>query len=155
MGNLNFEWNGNGDLADRLRVPVRRVSVRRIPNVGIVALTLWDAASNGVQIASRMHDVGDREEAGVLVFSSVDALDGEDEVLSPPPVLSGVHGLVKLVGSYDAQTTESGIVFEGEGLSDFVVASGVFPHTIAVSGLPGEVRFEPELDLETYERVPL
>jgi len=155
MANLPFEWNGDGELADRLRAPIMRVSVRRIPNVGIVALTLWHGTSSGIQIGSRMHDVGDREEAGVLVFSSVDTLDGEDEVLPPPPVFSGPHGMVKLVGAYDAQTTESGIVFEREGAPELVVASGVFPHTIAVSGLPGEDRFDPELDLGTYKRVPL
>lgn len=155
MGNLAFEWNGNGPLGDQLRRPVARVSVRRIPNVGIVALTLWHDANSGTQIGSRMHDLGDRQEAGVLVFATVDAPDAGDEILLPPTVLSGPHGASKLVGSYDGQTTESGVVFAGDGPQEFVVASGVFPHTLAISGLAGEDRFDPELDIGEYERVPV
>ena len=166
MSHLAFAWRETGSLATELTAAVVRASLMTVVDRPH-RLTLWRADGIGLRICSRRHDIAERIEIGVLGFELVSE-EKEDTRPSPsanrssfinidiPAAFNGRNRATKLVISESGTTAESGFILTASDGAEIVIISGVYPYSLAVKGIGSMPHgFEPEYDLECYERVEI
>jgi hypothetical protein len=156
MKHCPFSWTGATSVAKALSVPFDRASVW-VPSHGRpIAITLWRGDGTGLRIGSRTNQVAPRIEVGTLEFAIVDRIDPAHRLISIDKPLGEPVSASKLVIEQSGTCFESGFALEASDGRTFTVVSGVYPNTLAISGLvEGEHFFEPEYPLTSYLRMPL
>lgn len=155
MSNLRFTWSESGPLATQLTLPFTRASIRALAHGRPISLTLWRSDGSGIRIQSRMHDLGERIEVGVLDFSLVQSLDMGEQVFELPASFSGPIKPAKLVIMEAGVDVESGVVLESIDGQQLIVTAGANPYTLAVKGIVAVPNtFEPEYPLNEYSTFP-
>ena len=167
MNHLAFAWDDTSPLATQLTAAVVRASLMTVADRPHL-LTLWRADGTGLRLYSRRHDIAERVEIGVLQFELVSK--GNDDTEPPPKRTSrssfinidlpssfnGRNRATKLVISESGTTAESGFILTASDGTEIVIVSGVYPYSLAVKGIGSMPHgFEPEYDLECYERVEI
>ena len=167
MNHLAFAWDDISPLTTHLAAAVVRASLTTVANRPHV-LTLWRADRTGLRLCSKRHDISERVEIGVLEFELVSE-EKEDTGPSPerangssfinidiPASFNGRNRATKLVISESGTTAESGLILTASDGTEIVIVSGVYPYSLAVKGIGSMPNgFEPEYDLEYYERVEI
>jgi hypothetical protein len=167
MNHLAFAWHDISPLATHLTAAVVRASVTTVADRPHL-LTLWRADGTGLRLYSRRHDISERVEIGVLEFELVSE-EKADTRPSPeranrssfinidlPTSFDGRDRATKLVISESGTTAESGFILTASNGTEIVIVSGVYPYSLAVKGIGSMPHgFEPEYDLECYERVEI
>jgi len=102
-----------------------------------------------------MHDVAERREVGVLSFACNFEPPIEGKAVCVASAFERHISVSKLVSEESGTSADSGVVLEAAN-DQIVIVAGVFPYTLAVSGLfIGPHVFQPEYPLDQYLRVPL
>jgi hypothetical protein len=156
VSDLTFVWEGPGPLAAQLTVGVLRASSTTAAHLRPDSVTLWRSDGRGVRIRSRMHDLAERVEVGVLEFSMVGAAEeGEMSTILPTSFIGHLR-VTKLVISESGTTAESGIVLKAGDGQEIIITAGAYPYTLAVKGIFSSPHaFEPEYPIEAYKRVDI
>lgn len=158
MRRFSFTWSGSAphDLAQRLSRPIDRASVNIDEHGKPYAVTLWHSDGTGLRIRSRMCDIAERCEVGVLDFSIVTSAVKDEKTVSFPAAFYSGTKASKLVVSESGVNAESGLILESSDGQEIVIVAGVFPYSLAISCLSSTPHgFEPEYPLETYTRVEI
>ena len=156
MSDLTFGWCGHTSLASELVAPVRRASVRTAAHGRPISLTLWRGDGSGLRIQSRMQDLAERLEVGVLTFDVVDRPFADELVVELPATFNGPIEATKLLIAESGASAESGVVLRGGDDSQIIAMAGANPFTIAVKGvIEGPHVFEPEYPMESYTAASL
>jgi hypothetical protein len=118
--------------------------------------TLWRADGTGIRIQSKMHDIAERKEVGILGFSYV-SFPSEHEKIIDVRSMFGFELIVsKLIIHESGASAESGIVIKSTAGHEILIVVGAMPYSLAVSGvLRGSHIFEPEYPIDHYENVPI
>lgn len=154
MPNMNFGWSGPGSLRDALTGELTKISTPSKHGEPIFAVRLWFQDGRVLSINSEMHDLGDREEVGVLAFSEMLTIPpGDNDFFLPEQnrVVAAVEGL--FVSELGFDSVECGIALHfGDG-REVVIAAGNFPCSIVIKGMDGLIaEFDPEYPTERYRR---
>ena len=157
MNDFSLEWLGNGSLASAIKLPIKKVSVPEMDHGMIFALTLWHVDGTAIKIYSKMHDLDDREEVGVISIESVSLPTSDKIHLELPDYFLSVVGAEKLnVKEQRGVVADSGVAIQFLGNHELIVVSGRFPCSIAIGGIPNlSAPFEPEWPIEKYSRANL
>jgi hypothetical protein len=155
MNILSFAWAEPTPIAVELARPLKQVFVEFTPHGEPIALILWRSDDTGLRIHSEMHDVAERREVGVLSFAYNPEPPTEGKAVYVASVFERDIRVSKLVIEESGTSAESGVVLEAAN-DQIVIVAGVFPYTLAVSGLfVAQHVFHPEYPMEQYLRVPL
>jgi hypothetical protein len=158
MTHLSFEWSGPDPLASELRKPLTGISIDAFyPAWGPVTVTLLRSDGTGLKLFSRMHNVAERLEVGVLNFELVLERAGTETVLQISPSFSAVSVASKLVIHEADTTAESGLAITASDGNEIIVVASAGPCHLAVGGVSSSIPhlFEPEYPLDQYVRVPV
>jgi hypothetical protein len=157
MSDFSLEWLGAGSLASALKVPIKKVSVPEMEHGMAFALTLWRVDGTAIKFYSKMHDLDEREEVGVLSVEPVPLPVSDKIQIELPDYFLSVVGAEKLsVDEQSGVVADSGIVIQLLGDHELIVVSGRFPCSISISGIPNlKSAFEPEWPIEKYRRSSL
>jgi hypothetical protein len=156
MNNLSFVWAGPTPIAAELNMPIQKVSVEfAIPNSGPRFVTLWRSDGSGLRLFTKMQDVAERTEVGVLNFEEVSAVRRDETVADLASAFQGEIAVSKLVIHESGANVESGVIFKAKN-DEIVIVAGVYPYSLAVRGVLSMPHiFEPEYPIDDYMRVPL
>ena len=155
MRYIPFIWREVGPIEAHLTIPIVRASVKPNSYCGPDSVTLWHSDGTGLRIQSKMEDIAERIEVGVLEFSIVNEIqDGELQVELPKSFNARIN-VKKLAISQSGAITESGIIIETEKGEKITITAGVYPYTLAVKGVVSMPHvFDPEYPLESYQELP-
>lgn len=153
MCEFDFEWQGKGDLLDEIKRPATAISANQGAN-GIYSLRFHRSDGTALLIYCAKKDLGGQEEVGVLGFSLLKVDELTVAELEVPASFYDVTDVKKLVvDEGDSIVAESGIEIMFKNGASAIVVAGVFPLTLAVTGLAGlHAKFDPEWPLERYRR---
>jgi len=156
MKNIEFGWSESVSPVTQLATPITRASVKTAAHGRPMVLTLWRSNGTGLRIQSKMHDLADRIEVGVLNFTRVDSLGEDDLAIALPAAFDAPLKVTKLVIVEAGTTVESGVMLESPDGKQIVVTAGAGPYTLAIRGIIETPHaFEPEYSIDNYAPVPL
>lgn len=157
MNEFSFEWMGKRRLREELQSSFIKASIPEVRHNVAFGLNLWRADGTAVAISSKMHDLDDLEEVGVLSFDIRLSPNNDQIVIDLPEHFSKVLTVKKLIVT-ETETihAESGICLEMEGGHSLTVVAGSFPCSVAIDGLPNIANlFNPEWPMEKYVKEEL
>lgn len=155
MNTLSFVWAGLTSLVLELSKPLKHISVDEFHGRPMF-VTLWRQDGAGLRLSSKMHDVAERREVGLLQFEYASSPKDSETVVDIASAFNGPITVFKLVIHESGTSVESGIVLKARDESEIVVVAGTFPYFLALEGvLPAPYAFEPEYPLDQYSRIPL
>jgi hypothetical protein len=160
MNDFLFTWQEKGSLVEQLARGIESISINVAANKKPIAVTLWYSDGSGLRIRSRMRDIAERCEAGVLEFSTVRTDSLSEMRVSLPESFRGRLKIKKMTIVEGGMVAESGVLLEGPNTEEIVVVAGAYPHTLAVNvpasvAAPNLPAFEPEYPMERYQRVDM
>jgi hypothetical protein len=121
-----------------------------------MAVRLLHEGDSGIQIKSRMHDVAERVELGILEFSLRNDTFGTDLECEPPGGFRA-STVEKLVLSEEGVNAESGIALKDAFGRELIIVAGAQPYGLAVR-VPWNaprIKVSPEYPLERYKRIAM
>jgi hypothetical protein len=160
MNNLLFSWQENGSLAEQLARGMESISISLISNEKLIAITLWHGDGSGLRIRSKMHNIAERFEVGVLEFSTIPVSTYDEIKVILPGSFRGDLKLKKMIIVDSGIIAEAGVLFEGSDMAEIVVVAGADPYTLAVRlpplvAAPSLPAFQPEYPIALYKRVAM
>jgi hypothetical protein len=151
---LPFSWNEPHLLPSELAKEVMRASIQTIGHNRPIALTLWRSDGTGLCIRSKMHDVAERLEVGVLDFTLTTQRSQDEEDVLIPGLLNGPISVSKLVITESGTQAESGLVLTPVNGEQIIVLASVYPYGVAIKGLVHQFnKFDPEYPLIDYTEI--
>lgn len=146
-----------GDITP-LATGVRRGQLKRITSdfspYGCVTATLWLTSGEGFRLSSRMHDLADGIQVGVLRIEPVVHPQPDEASVDLPWTFRNGGSTAKLVIEQSGFRAESGLLLHSEG-HDIMIVSAAFPYHLCVTGVetpPQEVT--PEYSFSRYLHEP-
>jgi hypothetical protein len=154
MKNIPFHWEEEGSLVEYLSRPFDRLAVEVDIVQRPVAVCLVCNRVPTVEISSRMYDVDDRAEVGVLRFAKAGDQNRDGLNIDLPSAFGAVATVEKLIIIEREVRAESGIVFRNAKAQEIVIVASSSPFGLAISipWLSPLPKFNPEYDLEQYTR---
>lgn len=147
---LSYIIDDHMDLDAELAAGFSKLSIRRLPGGGIVVVGLQRPSGDGLRVLSKMHDLAERTELGVLRLRIGDREEKFDDAIELPRSFnSSVSGsrLVKRIGDREV---ESGLrLLDSDGV-ELVVVAGEMPGTLAIRAPFLKEPFFPEYPLDEY-----
>lgn len=119
---------------------------------------LFRPDGTGLRISSRMIELSDRLEVGVLCVDEIDQGYLPDLKLQLPVEFTGHFNAERLVLENEHGKFESGISLSTKRGDELIIIPGAYPYTLEVRMtlvLMGPERFDPEYPLNEYRRVKL
>lgn len=156
MENLSFSWDGSGSLFDCLKGPFTKASTPAKHGEEIFSLKLWLRDGRVLIVHSRMHDLYDREEVGVLAFSETSILPVGEREFTFEGGVALVDSVMKVATSEAGYgIIDCGVVLHLASGQDIAILAGGFPCSLAVKGMPRiSEKFHPEYPLDRYRYEP-
>ena len=155
MAQTTITFSTDTPLTEILNHPVCRISLFEDSYGKCANLTLWHSNDRGLCVFSRMHDVAERLEVGVLNFRSVTTIDEGAISVDFEPLLVPYRGC-KLVVEEAETRLESGLKLYFQNGQDLLILPADFPLFLAVSGSCIQDRYTTsEYPLKDYEAVEL
>ena len=160
MNRFLFAWQEKDSLAAQLAKGIESISINVAFGEKPIAVTLWRGDGSGLRIRSKMHDIAERCEVGVLEFSKIGTGAHNEMKISLPESFRNHLNLTKMTIIERGTVAESGILLESHSKEEIVIVAGAYPHTLAIriSSLtvePTLPAFEPEYPMESYQRVDM
>ena len=158
MPHLSFAWPGPGSLAAELAKPLTGISIETFhPAWGPDTVKLWRSDGTGLKLFSRMHDVAEGSEVGVLDFELVLECSATETMLEISPSFSEGTLASKLVIHEADTTAESGLAITASDGNEIIVVASAGPCHLAVAGVFSSIPhlLEPEYPLDQCVRVPI
>jgi hypothetical protein len=155
MSYISFSWSEQTRLAVELTRPIKMISASIVYGMPSV-LTLWRSDGTGIRIKSRMHDVAERIEIGVLDFSLVMKPSSGETTLDMGFDLDQGLSVSKLLINESGTTVESGVALSAAEDIEIIIVPRDYPCFLAIRGLPITPDiFNPEYPLDQYKRIPM
>jgi len=150
MNRVAFTVENSVPVKSILPESIQFITLQADETTGPRSITLWSSDKAGVRIRSRMHDLNDRHEIGVLDFTRVETFAPDERRIAHT-----FHGnrceFKKLIINDMGVSAESGIALLLNGSGEIVIVAGAFPHSLAINGLRGwDFKFDPEYSMEEY-----
>jgi hypothetical protein len=143
----------SGNIAP-LATGVRRGQLKRISSdfssYGSLTATLWLTSGEGFRLSSRMHDLADGIQVGVLQVEPVVHPLADEASADLPWSFRNGGSIAKLVIEQSGFRAESGLLLHSEG-HDIMIVSAAFPYHLCIGGVdtpPQEVT--PEYSFIRY-----
>jgi hypothetical protein len=143
----------SGNIAP-LATGVRRGQLKRISSdfsaYGCLTATLWLTSGEGFRLSSRMHDLADGIQVGVLQVEPVVHPQPDEASVDLPWTFRNGGSTAKLVIEQGGFRAESGLLLHSEG-HDIMIVSAAFPYHLCIGGVdtpPQEVT--PEYSFSRY-----
>jgi hypothetical protein len=156
MNNLSFVYGEPTSLAAELSKPVKQVSLQFEPPGEPMVLTLWRSDGTGLRMYSKMHDVAERREVGVLNFELVSTPRPNETIADVASAFQGEIVVSKLIIHESGTSAESGVILQASNDDEIVIVAGAYPYSLAVRGvLSAPYIFDPEYPIERYTRAPI
>jgi len=156
MNYLRFHWPGPTALSAELIKPLAQISLQLDTHGRPMNATLWRTDGTGIRIQSKMHDIAERKEVGVLEFSYVSFPSEHEKIVDVRSMVGPELVVSKLIIHETGASAESGIVIKSTAGHEILIVVGAMPYSLAVSGvLRGTHIFEPEYPVDHYENVPI
>jgi len=156
MNYLRFHWPGPTALSAELIKPLAQISLQLDTHGRPMNATLWRTDGTGIRIQSKMHDIAERKEVGVLEFSYVSFPSEHEKIVDVRSMVGPELVVSKLIIHESGASAESGIVIKSTAGHEILIVVGAMPYSLAVSGvLRGTHIFEPEYPVDHYENVPI
>jgi hypothetical protein len=155
MNIVSFTWEGEDSLAEQLARGIERLSTSIASNDRPIAVTLWHGNGSGLRIRSKMCEIAERCEVGVLEFTKVFASPSDEIEVSLPRSFRGPLNVKKMIVTERGVLAESGVTLEDMRTEEIVIVAGAYPHTLAVRVPLTVPAFEPEYPLDRYQLVDL
>lgn len=153
---LTFGWAGSSSLGLELSKPLKNISIEFEPHGKPMFVTLWRQDGTGLRLFSKMHDVAQRKEIGIMQFESVSSGKNGEVTIEIPRHFEGRIAASKLVIEESGTIAESGVVLHGSDGREIVIVPADFPCFLAIKGLPLDSHTsKPEYPLQQYHRVAL
>jgi hypothetical protein len=156
MTDLTFAWSGTAP-SDILGKTFTKISVVQAVNANPLEVIIWMPSDTGLRIRSRMHDIAERKEVGVLEFSQVRQSDWSSylETVELAQEFQDRVRFDKLVLESEGMRIECGLALGGSKGGRLVIVPSDYPGALAIDGADLRFRFGPEYPLGQYEEVPL
>lgn len=156
MTALTFGWKGIAP-SDLLDKTFTRISVVQTMHVNPLEVIIWMSLGSGLRIRSRMHDVAERVEIGVLEFSQAIRPDWSSylETVELTREFQEKVSVGKLMLEYERTRIECGLTFEGNKGGRVIIVPSDYPGALAIEGTNLRFRFGPEYPLGQYKVAPL
>lgn len=152
---LKSEFIGFESLTALLRVGVVGLFINNLTAGSMRLLSLILGDGSVLRIQAKVTEVEPWYEVGTLIFEHIAKIEKFEINQVPLPVSWLDIGLVeKLVLEGEKFTAESGICFCNRSGEQFIILPGAFPHSIEIDAAFYSGKFEPEYDIDKYERVP-
>jgi hypothetical protein len=156
MNYLRFNWSEPTALSAELIKPIAQISLQLDTHGRPMNATLWRTDGTGIRIQSKMHDIAERKEVGVLEFSYVSFPSEHEKIVDVRSMVGPELVVSKLIIHESGASAESGIVIKSTAGHEILIVVGAMPYSLAVSGvLRGTHIFEPEYPVDHYENVPI
>ena len=156
MNTLAFTWSGSSPLAQQLSQPVKAMSFSTMTHGAPISIVLWHSDGKGIEIQSVMNDIAERFEIGVLDFSVVATMDGNDMNIDVPESFRRNVKASKLVITDDGTAAESGVVLQAGDGQEIIIVAGVYPYSLAISSLSSMPHgLKPEYPVDAYARIAI
>jgi hypothetical protein len=156
MSEITFNWSGISP-SDILGKMLTKVSVAQVIHTNPSEVIVWMSSGYGLRIRSRMHDIAERIEVGVLEFSIERQPDWSIylQTVDLSQKFRGEVSVEKLVLESEGAQIECGLVFNGSKGGRITIIPSDHPYALAIEGTELRYRFGPEYSLEQYKKVPL
>lgn len=156
MRSFAFTGDDSAYSISQLSKPVERISFECSKDVGVNSIILWHSDRIGIRVRSRMHDIGERLEVGVLEFDWVSEPNQGWQYAELPVACKNGATVSKLIVAEAGITADSGVALKlGDG-TEIIIVAGAFPYSLAVCGLPSiPCLFDPEYPIDRYSRVEI
>lgn len=156
MNYLRFHWSEPTALSAELMKPIAQISLQLDTHGRPMNATLWRTDGSGLRIQSKMHDVAERKEVGVLEFSYVSFPSEHEKIVDVRSRVGPELVVSKLIIHESGTSAESGIAIKSTLGHEILIAVGAMPYSLAVSGvLKGPHIFEPEYPIDRYQNIPI
>lgn len=155
MRTISFGWQEDASLAAELAAGIDCFYVGTAAHGAPISVTLWKGDHSGLQIRSKMHDIGVRLEVGVLEFAKVRAIGVNDTRIDLSNTFNERLKAEKLLIIELDVTVESGIVLENSHGEQIVIVAGANPYTLSIRAPSLGTEFQPEYPLDRYQRVSM
>jgi len=151
MRTVQFLNPENIPLKTKLSGPIGHISIPNGDSSILSSVTLWYSDGQGVTIRSRMYEIDERTEVGVLDFVPAKATANSELRIDLSVRCKGSVEPNKLIVVESGNAIESGIALRlGDG-SEVLIVAGAFPCSLAVRGLDKtDAQFDSEYPLERY-----
>jgi hypothetical protein len=153
MRPLSFSWQENASLAAELAAGIDCLYVRTAAHGAPISITLWKGEHSGLEIRSKMHDIGKRLEIGVLEFTKVRTIRISDVRIDIRKSFNEHLKVEKLLIVESDVTAESGITLENSSGEQIVIVAGANPYTLSIRAPAVGTEFQPEYPLDRYRHV--
>jgi len=158
---LGFGFAGLSSLHEEICRPFTEMTVTLDRVRTPTELVLWRKDDTGLKIRSKMHDLAEKVEVGILQFATTTRTneiepDGYWETAErfSAKVFDGPNSISKLVVDESGYSCESGILVTSISGKELVVVADVFPCHIAVLGIEGlSSASKPEYGMARYRRI--
>jgi hypothetical protein len=150
---LPFVLVGIGSLLETLKVGLIGYSTDLKPICGTTVVYLFLVDGRVVKIYSEMHDLGNWNEVGSLIFEAVGGVHSKMTPLQPG--WRQIASAEKLVLNTEEFMAESGVFLRSHEGEDIVIVTSANVDTLAVRAPNSLDAFLPENDLASYQHVPL
>ena len=97
------------------------------------SVTLWTSDQQGLQIKSRMCDVAERTEVGVLSFGIINEINPEEVFYSLSKSFSNGTKFLKLIVNESGNTLESGLKIVASNGDQIIIVPNAMPYSLAIS----------------------
>lgn len=156
MNYFRFHWSEPTALSAELMKPIAHISLQLDTHGRPMNATLWRTDGTGLRIQSKMHDVAERKEVGVLEFSYAPFPSEHEKIVDVRSMFGPELVVAKLIIHESGTTAESGIVIKSTAGREILIVVAAMPYSLAVSGvLRGAHIFEPEYPIDRYKNVPI
>jgi len=160
MNRFSFAWQEKDSLAEQLARGIESISISVAFSEKPIAVTLWRGDGSGLRIRSKMHEIAERCEVGVLEFSKIWTSAHSEMKISLPVSFRDHLNLRKMTIIERGIVAGSGVLFESHNKEEIVVIAGAYPHTLAIripslAVMPTLPAFEPEYPMESYQSVDM
>lgn len=140
-------------MALQLAAGVRRLSINTDIRDTPIAVTLWQGENTKLRIRSRMNDITERLEVGVLEFTRIRSWGANGPSIDLSKCFEKNLKIEKLIIVEQDVMAESGIALENPYGDQIVIVAGASPYTLAVRAPSYEKGFQPEYPLDHYRRI--
>ena len=139
---------------------VRRGQLKRMSSdfsyYGCSTVTLWLTSGEGFRLSSRMHDLADGIEVGILKVELVVQHPPEETAVDLPWSFRNGGSISKLVIERGGMRAESGVLLHSGDGDEIAIVPATVPHRLYVAGVDTPARqVMPEYSLNRYLQEPI
>ena len=151
---LLFAANDLSSINVLLKTGLIGYSTNIVLNHGVSMIYLYIISGEVIKIYSQMHDLGNWDKIGTLIFEIVEPVITEN-IIALPEEWKEICSIEKLIFEGGEFEAESGVVFKTNKNGILLIVAAANPYSLALQA-PGFIgKFLPENDLSSYKNIVL